>query len=188
MQKVANSDAGKRRITTIAKTRFALAKIEFLREFDNDPVTKEIESGIGADNISNTLGNNADLFSFIGFDEGTTPIADLRQVLEEEVTMSRPTLINVNAAGALYNFSLKQPTASIHAATLIPWEQGKSWAEGIENGISHFSHFIRNLFAPQSRSGGGLQTKNTVRQNEFKTRAYLSKLFKNLIANFKSKR
>jgi hypothetical protein len=42
-------------------------KARLLQDLNNHPVTKEIESGETASNVSGTLGGKGNLFSFIGF-------------------------------------------------------------------------------------------------------------------------
>ena len=58
-----------------------------LLEFNSHPVTKEIEAGPRAQNISGTLGGAGNLFSFIGFDDGDNPIAPVRRILEQSTRL-----------------------------------------------------------------------------------------------------
>ena len=65
-----------------AKAKYSAAKIIFLREFLNHPVSKEISEGPEGANISGTLGGYGNLFSFIGFEEGRKPISEIEDVME----------------------------------------------------------------------------------------------------------
>jgi hypothetical protein len=60
-----------------AYREFEKIKKQALKEFNEHPVTQELEEGIGASNISKTLPgtkDDANLFSFIGFAEGLSLI------------------------------------------------------------------------------------------------------------------
>lgn len=182
---VATSEIGTKRVNTIMQARFDEAKDELIDEFDHHPVTQEIEEGVGASNGSGTLEGQGDLFSFIGFDEGSDPISPVRNVLEHELALIKSSKGDLTSDSKInYKFSLRVPTESIKKASPIPWEQGLSWVEGIEKGISGFSHFIRGRF-PSSHSGGGLEAKNEVRSADFVRVPYLSAMFKNLVSKFK---
>ena len=74
------------------------------------------------------------------------------------------------------------PTASI-AVTLpsdghikevssMPWEPGKSWVYGIEDGISGFGYYMYKKFI-RGRSKMALQSKHKVRNASFRPVAYL---------------
>lgn len=188
MRSIASSPMGRKRVQTVAEGRFEIAKELMLNDFDEHPVTQEIKAGPLTSNISKTLGANADLFSFIGFEDGSTPTDDLRRVLESETTLSRPILKKIGSNQLSFEWKVKEPTARIRQVTPMPWEGGNSWAEGIERGISGFGSFMRAVFSPASRSGGGVQTKNQVRTAQFTPRSYLSEIFATLAAVFGKKR
>ena len=56
---------------------------KLMSEFENHPVTQEIEAGPGTSNISGTLNGYGDLFSYIGFDAGDNPIMAIKIILEK---------------------------------------------------------------------------------------------------------
>ena len=62
---------------------FEKIKQQILNEFDNHPVTREINDGISASNISGTLDGITNLYSFIGFNEGDNPTKAIRDMLEK---------------------------------------------------------------------------------------------------------
>ena len=67
----------------IVKKEFDRIKKQMIDEFDAHPITQEIEMGINAPNLSNTLNGITNLYSFIGFDSGSKPIDPIRQLLEK---------------------------------------------------------------------------------------------------------
>ena len=123
------------------------------------PVTREIEGGASADNISGSLDGYGNLFSFIGFHSGTQPIADLRQFLNERVRLitSARTMVKSHSSRITSKYRVVYPSLDdIATATPMPWEGG-SWAINIERGISGFSSYLHQ--SSQSRSGRGTQAK-----------------------------
>lgn len=151
--------------------RFEQIKDEMIQEFESHPVTKEIEGGIGADNISDTLNGITNLYSFIGFHEGDQPLEPIREILREinmHKTIGRRSIIK-------YTFTF--PTAKeIFKATPMPWATGRSWAQGIEYGISGIGYYLLK-YSQSSRSGFGIQAKKQVRPNiRFKNTKYISDL------------
>lgn len=184
---VAASDIGAKRVNTVMRRKFEENKIVLLEEFDRHDVTQEIKAGTGAPNTSKTLNGEGDLFSFIGFDEGTDPIAPLRESLQNETQLISSSRAIADGDKVSYKFSLRIPTDSIKERSPLPWETGQSWAEGIEKGISGFGNYLRGRFrSPEpSRSGGGKQVDEQVRATPFKRRPYLSEIFRNFVARFK---
>jgi hypothetical protein len=165
---------------------FERIKKQALREFNQHPVTKELEEGVGASNISKTLPgtkSDANLFSFIGFAEGANPTQEVRQILEQEIDLNqKPTVRNIEK-GIQFNFKVLAPTLkAIEAATPLPWENGRSWVKGIERGISGLGYYLSGRFkSPEpSRSGGGIQSNYKVRKGSFVTVEYLGAILRDL--------
>lgn len=193
LKSIASSPTAAKRMQTIYQNKFAVYKEEFLQEFDADEITQELSGGSPEtnSNISNTLGGYGNLFSFCGFPQGTDVIGPLRSVLVNQLLLIRSRKPTVENNKITFRFSLKIPTKAIKEATLLPWEQGVSWAFAVERGgISGFGHYIYNRLGigNSSRSTTGLQLSNTNLQGEgsFKTRKYLSKFINNLAAKFGS--
>ena len=92
-----------------ASREFERIKNQALKQFNEHPVTRELEGGIKAPNISKTLPgtkDDANLFSFIGFAEGSEPTQEVRQILEEEIDLSqKPTIRNLEK-GIEFNFKV----------------------------------------------------------------------------------
>jgi len=111
-----------------ASREFQRIKKQALAEFDNHPVTQEINGGIQAKNISNTLPGtkgDANLFSFIGFPEDSSPTQEVRNILEDEINLNRQPKSKTVSNGILFTFDVEAPTLkSIEQKTPLPWEVG----------------------------------------------------------------
>lgn len=149
---------------------FQKIKTKMMAEFYAHPVTREIQAGAESNNISGTLGGVTNLYSFIGFEKGTDPIAAIEEILyKTDFTFSRVTNKSVE-------FSVYIPDPEeIFAVTPMPWAAGRSWAKGIESGISGLGYHLRT--SRGSRSGKGIQAKNKVRGGaKFKNTQYITAL------------
>ena len=156
------------------KKKFKDIKDEMIKEFMSDPVTVEILDGPSATNISGTLGGISNLFAFIGFNSGDKPIAPILQSLENiQFTYNK----EIRKKGIGVEFDVSLPTAQdIFAITPLPWAIGRSWAEGIERGLSGLGFLLRK---DGGRSGAAVQSRvNKVRRGRFQNRPYISALIK----------
>lgn len=159
-------------INRIIDQEFNKIKNEFIDEFMNHPITQEIQGGIGATNISGTLGGITNLYSFIGFDEGTDPIRPIEEILKKS---NYRIIYNNKSVDATVIFDI--PTAAqIFEITPMPWAVGRSWARGIETGISGLGYYLKKT--KNSRSGLGVQSSTEqVRAGVmFKNSKYISDL------------
>ena len=159
-------------IKRIIDQEFNKIKNEFIDEFMNHPITQEIQGGISATNSSNTLGGITNLYSFIGFDEGTDPIRPIEELLKKS---NYRILFNNRSVEATVIFDI--PTAAqIFEITPMPWATGRSWARGIETGISGLGYYLKKT--KNSRSGLGVQSTNQqIRSGVmFKNSKYISDL------------
>lgn len=167
-----------REVKSIVKVEFEQVKAELIRELDNHAVTQEIEAGPSASNTSGTLGGRGNLFSFIGFNAGADPITPIRVAFDQIILTS--TMIRRDGSAESYVMS---PSADdIFRITPLPWADGRSWAEGIEKGIANLGNFL-NKPTEESRSGGGIQSKNSVSGANFRPVPYI----KDMISNFDQK-
>ena len=147
------------------------AQEKLLANFEQHPVTIEIRGGSGATNASGTLNGIGNLFSYIGFNAGDKPLTPIRQMLKKyEIRFHHTktkTIINITV-----------PTAKdIFKVTPLPWATGRSWAKGIETGISGLGRYL-HINSPRSRSGQGVQSKKRLRAGKFNNTSYLSFLLK----------
>ncbi len=71
-----------------SKEIFELKKRQMLEEFKDHPVTKEIKRGPDAPNLSNTIFGQGNLYSFIGFRDGDSPIDPVYELLKAGTRLS----------------------------------------------------------------------------------------------------
>jgi len=157
-----------------AKRKFKRIKAEMIKEFLSHPITQEIMEGPNAPNISGTLGGVSNLFAFIGFDAGNQPVAPILERLEA-VSIIYNKEYKEKGIGVSFNVFL--PTAEdIFAITPLPWATGRSWAEGIERGISGLGYLVKKS---GGRSGAAVQSRvNKVRGGGFQNTPYISSFIK----------
>jgi hypothetical protein len=173
-QKVKKTD-----YTKTFKKNFDKTKEEMIEEFLSDPVTVEILSGPSGGNISGTLGGNSNLFAFIGFNSGDNPIDPILTLL------NNITYKDSGESNKGRKFSVMMPTNDdVFNVTPMPWATGRSWAKGIESGISGLGYLL-NKSTSSSRSGVAIQAKSSVRSGKFNNRPYISALLKKYKEKFK---
>jgi len=174
---LANNKKFEKNAVNFVNEKFDNAQEIFLNEFDSSPITKEIEAGPTSPNVSNTLGGIGNLFSFIGFNSSDSPVEELRSLIKNSFRMSRKKSANS------IRFEIEYPNLNkIKNVTRMPWENGNSWAVGIEKGISGFSSYMYKKFI-EGRSKEGLQSKNKIRSSTFKTTKYISGMINNFVKN-----
>jgi len=162
------------------KDKFKKIKNELIKEFLSDPVTIEILQGSSGTNISGTLGGVSNLFAFIGFSSGEQPISPILQSLENiQITYNK----EIRKRGIGVEFDVSMPTAQdIFTITPLPWASGRSWAEGIERGLSGLGYLLRK---DGGRSGAAVQSRvNKIRSGRFQNRPYISALIKKYTKRF----
>jgi hypothetical protein len=162
--------------------KFNILKDKMIDEFLNHPVTQEIMAGPLASNSSGSLNGYGNLFSFIGFEDSDEPIKPILEKLQS---------INFKYSGEIpsgnkFEISIPNPK-EIFEITPMPWASGRSWAQGIESGISGLGYYL-NLKSKNSRSGEGVQTSVKANARRFKNQQYISFLinkYQNLFAQIK---
>lgn len=159
-------------------TSFNKIKREMIAEFKNHPVTVEIKAGPFAENSSGTLGGYGNLFSFIGFDEGDSPTDNIEGLLN----LTRIEYNRETKDGFIMTIYLPSKQ-EIFSETPMPWASGRSWAEGIERGISGFGQYL-NTESISSRSGEGIETNSVIRRGKFKNTPYISALMNKYLKRF----
>jgi hypothetical protein len=164
--------SAKPEVTKMIRRSFQNKKNKMIAEFLNHPVTVEIKGGINAENISGTLGGGkGNLFSFIGFESEQDPIEPIIDLLQRSVQIK---FVRSGARFLLYTVEIPEPK-EIFQITPMPWAAGRSWAKGIESGISGLGYYLRKKTAT-SRSGLGIQSPRKVRKkgSQFKNTKYIS--------------
>lgn len=154
------------------------AQKELVDSFVNHPVTKEIDSGVNASNSSGTLGGYGNLFTFIGFESSDNPT----QIVKDLLSKKWQTRVIRKSANGRYELTIFAPDKKeLYAATPMPWLMGKSWLQGIEQGISGLGRYIYSDSGfKNSRSGQGIQSSdNRTSGVRFRRVSYMSQLYEN---------
>ena len=183
-KKIKNSPKTVKKVREIAERQLKKEKERLLGDFESHAVTREIMSGPNSENLSGTLAGYGNLFSFIGFSQGSNPVSPVRRMLSQ---MTKIRDIR-KAAGNNPKINIKIQIPSIEdfrEVAPMPWEPGRSWVEGIERGISGFSYYI-NSSRPSSRSGKGIQTDKRIRVMAYKNIKYMSEIIRKFTKNLKN--
>ena len=165
----------------IVRRAFEKLKTKMIAEFQGHPVTREIRGGINSENISGTLGGITNLYSFIGFDSNSDPI----EPIEDLLLRTDVRFVKINKQ--MIEFEVTLPEAQeIFAATPLPWAPGRSWAKGIESGLSGLGYYLKKS-SSSSRSGLGIQTSQKVRKGvKFNNTKYISSFLKKYQKEFEN--
>jgi hypothetical protein len=157
------------------------AKSLMMNDFDNHPISKEISQGAEGVNLSKTLGGYGNLFSFIGFGRGSTPVVAVRNML-----IQYPKISSRRASGSKFIFDISIPTLNdFSAVSKMPWEGGRSWVTSVESNISGFSRYMYDTFGDgaKSRSGKAIQVDRQIRAESYRPMPYMSEIIKRLVIN-----
>lgn len=165
----------KKRFRKSIDDKFKDVKKDMINEFMSHPVTQELLQGPDGVNISGTLNGVTNLYAFIGFDDGDSPVQPILDILED-IKITKDVEQTTYGVGRKYDISM--PTVKdIFSVTPMPWATGRSWAKGIETGISGLGYLLRKS-SQNSRSGVAIQSNNKVRSGRFKNVQYISALIK----------
>lgn len=158
-----------RELEKMADRNFEKIKRDFISEFMAHEVTSELGRGSG------------ELFSFIGFPRGSTPITPLLSLLEDRISI---IYRKFNRRGnAQFTINLPSETEIVRRSPM-PWAAGISWAKGIENGIPDFGKFLEIEGRPSSRSEGGIQTPGNINNRQFSRQPYIFQMLSRYIKIF----
>jgi hypothetical protein len=157
---------------------------KYINEIKNHPVSKELNGGPDSENISDTLNGKENLFAFIGFDNEDKPVDDLTELIRQNTSLDKRSTFDKKSFQLKFNV-FTPSIEEIKSATPLPFERGRSWVKGVEDGISGFGYYVYGILFPSSRSGRGIQSKNKVRATAYKPVRYMSELYNNFIKSLK---
>lgn len=181
-----------------AKQIFDDSMIGLKKEFEDNPVTREIDEGVNASNISGTLGGEPatkNLYSFIGFPANDPkPTNPIREILNSQhpngPKLGPPVPVPDKLPKYSFTIDVNPVKQAIFKNTPMPWGEGLSWAELVETRIPGFAQFLnRPTKSPKpSRSGGGIQTDHDVRVDTYAApeAGYINRMLSNFINNIKT--
>ena len=177
--KGAKRKGGEKKIYTKVNSIFQNKKKALVSNFENHPVTKEISAGAGASNISGTLGGYGNLFTFIGFDKGSSPTRAVARMLRADTRLVRKPSIKSTGKKMHYVYRIRYPSmAELGSVAPMPWEPG-NWVQRIERGISGLGNYIyHNYMVPTSRSGKGTQSGSNIRGGMYARTKYMSAILR----------
>ena len=168
-----------------AQNEMSKIKQELLEDYNDHPVTKELEAGADSENISQTLNGIGNLTTYIGFQEGSNPTEPVRDKLKT-VTLNPKGKVSDNDSNLSFEFDVIAPSIEeIESVGSLPFEQGNSWIRGIENGISGFGAYIYGRMFKNSRSGKGLQGRKSFRQGDFRPVSYMNEIMNKFYSKIK---
>lgn len=165
-----------------AQRKLNLAKAKLIDDFVSHPVSQEIKGGANAGNISGTLGGYGNLFSFIGFESGSSPVDKWVKFLQSKIKINQnrsSKYVNNDTVGFTFEVDGINDGELISVSPM-PWEPGRSWIKAIEQGISGFSFYISKKLG---RSGGGVQSNHRVRSGQYSRAKYWSSIWKKFLTN-----
>ena len=83
-----------------------------LREFDTHPVTLELKWEL-AGNMSNTLSGKGNLYTFIGFPEGSNPTEDVRATLYSTIQFVKMSAKSLKGGKVQVDSKIKIPSKTL---------------------------------------------------------------------------
>ena len=142
----------------LIEKQFDNLKREMMSEFTNHPVTKELESGSNASNVTQTL-PSGNIFGFIGFEVGDNPTSAIYKLLEKTDIFLKQA--KMGAFGFIWAYTVTSPSLrDLYSATPMPWANGSSWLRELEGrGIPNLGQYMYKKIN-SSRSEAGFQNKN----------------------------
>jgi hypothetical protein len=171
-KKAAGSKKLQERMDAAAQKVFDKARSKLINEFDQHPVTQELQGGTSGQNLTDSLGGEANLFTFLGFPSGTDPTSAVRRYISTVIKLRRTS----RKRDLTVNYSVNLPSMDSFNFAKMPWESGNNWVKGIESGVSGFNYYLGKA-AEASRSGKGIQIDGKVRARGSSSAVkYMSKL------------
>ena len=169
-----------------ANTRYQIAKAIALEDFDEHPVTKEIQDEFG----KSVYLNRGNIFSFLGFFRNSKPIDDLRLNINNGFKLFKTPKFKQNKQKITYSYKVAAPSLKeLYEVTPMPdnWST-KGWLQAIEEGIGSFASYVWNSIAfvnTRSKSGQALQIEDAGSgDNDVLHIPYVSVILKKFIDKF----
>ena len=186
-QKISRSRRFNQQLEKVANDKFKKVKQRLMKNFENHPGTQEISGGVSSPNISDSLGGYGNLFSFIGFQEGSSPIDEVKIFLENSIKLKIQRRNKSHRRTIEKKCSINVPSVKdFSSVARMPFEGGNSWIEMIERGMSNFSNYM-NKKTKASRSGAGIQIEGRIRMDSSKPTMYMTELLDRFRKELRSK-
>lgn len=182
-------------VKRVMENKFKKEKISIIQDFNSHPITVELENGPNSDSRFVKTKKGGNLFSLLGFSSDDNPTANIREILEKEITKGRVIKQNTSGSKLRYLLQVRIPTLEDikKRATPLAWTT-RSFIDMIEKGVSNFKRYLfdEESVKKYSRSGTAIQIKNDIKSSNrrYKPSPYLSKIlqnFKNKLSRFNEK-
>lgn len=172
---ILNNSEVKKQASAFARKLVNEEKRKLINSFLEHPVTQEIQAGESADNVSNTLGGYGNLFSFIGFQNGSNPVSPVLGLFKK-ININKVFIKN-DKIRVTVEIPSKDELANV---SKMPWEPARSWLWDIEKSISGIGAYLYGKFE-ESRSGKGIQLRKKFNNKNFTRKSYLTPIYNNFI-------
>ena len=138
--------------------QFKIAHGKLMADFDSHPVTRELDAGSSSSNITGTL-QSGNLFGFIGFNAGTNPTSQIRNLLNSTNILIKHR--KMSSFGFIWTYMVTSPSMrDLYKITPMPWATGASWLKELEGrGIPNLGQYMYKTLK-SSRSQAGFQNAN----------------------------
>ena len=164
-----------------AEGEFEDRRNNMLNEAENNPVSRDIESGNTGEGGILGYGN---LFSYIGFKKDSNPVQTLISLLSEIRMDPIPTR---NSRLGRFYFKVNLPTRK-EIGSETSKDLGTigvdSWPHALEEGLTNLSQYLYDAEGlSRSTSGTGLQVRGIVKEREFPDLSgqYITKILDKMI-------
>jgi len=177
----------------VLNEKFKEEKANLLKEFDQHPVTQELNAGPYAQSSFITTKNGGNLYSFLGFVEGIEPAKDLRNNLEAGISKGQVRKEVVSKNKIVYTLETRIPTIEElkRRGELLKWTT-RSFIDVIEKGVNNFRRYLfddSGRLSSKSRSGPAIQVKHDIKNGrpaQVKPIPYITKLIENFKKNLRT--
>lgn len=167
-----------------ARLAFKETLNSLIKELKDHPVSVELENRTSPSRFLPGYRGSGSLFAFMGFRDGDNPVRNLETFLR--------TFCNYKVSKNPIKIILKSRVSLIipnksdlrRAGFVLPWENGKSWPEHIEDGDINGLDFFLAKNSAISRSKEGIQSNHKLRNARFQGIPYLSPIFENARRRF----
>lgn len=176
----------------VLNEKFKEEKANLLKEFDQHPVTQELNAGPNAESSFITTKSGGNLYSFLGFVQGIEPAKDLRRNLEIGISKGQVRKQVSSKNKIIYTLETRIPTIEElkRRGELLKWTT-RSFIDIIEKGVNNFRRYLfddSGRLSPYSRSGPAIQIKHDIKQGrpaQVKPIPYISKLIEDFKKNLR---
>ena len=179
--------------------RFIKYRNKFLEEVAEDKISQEISAGAYASNGISNLLPKGNLYSFLGFEAGATPIVELINYLSATIEKNPSKVIkgkkNITVRSSVSYPSLEEleNANDVGGPAFITNDSkypNRGWIHAVRKGQSGYGRYVYETVRElgKSRSGTGLQISGTRNFGKFQpSRQYLSKQLTKFIKNIRKK-